>query len=103
MKGRGDMVEQGVALNKLWYLKHINLFSALTMPELQEIDRITRMQEVKKRQPIYLPGDPSTTVYLLKKGRVKIANSNASGKELRRDGGSAPSCAARRSLLHSAD
>ncbi len=76
------MVEQGVAQNKLWYLKHINLFSALTMPELQEIDRITRMQEVKKRQPIYLPGDPSTTVYLLKKGRVKIANSNSSGKEI---------------------
>lgn len=68
--------------NKLWYLKHINLFSALTPPELQEMDRITRMQEVKKRQPIYLPGDPSTTVYLLKKGRVKIATTASSGKEI---------------------
>jgi CRP/FNR family transcriptional regulator, cyclic AMP receptor protein len=71
-----------VAHNKLWYLKHINLFSTLTMAELQEINRITRMQEVKKRQPIYLPGDPSTTVYLLKKGRVKIASTDASGKEV---------------------
>lgn len=70
------------APTKLWYLKHINLFSALTPPELQEMDRITRMQEVKKRQPIYLPGDPSNTVFLLKKGRVKISSTASSGKEV---------------------
>lgn len=68
--------------SKLWYLKHINLFSTLSHAELREIDRITRMQAVKKRQPIYLPGDPSTTVYLLKQGRVKIASNDASGKEV---------------------
>jgi CRP-like cAMP-binding protein len=76
------MAHQGAVRNKLWYLKHINLFSALSQAELQEIDRITRMQEVKKRQAIYLPGDPSTTVYLLKKGRVKIASTAPSGKEV---------------------
>lgn len=76
------MAEPAVGQNKLWYLKHINVFSALSMAELQEIDRITRMQEVKKRQPIYLPGDPATTVYLLKKGRVKIASADSSGKEV---------------------
>jgi CRP-like cAMP-binding protein len=37
---------------------------------------------VKKRQPLYLPGDPSSNVYLLKKGRVKIANTASSGKEV---------------------
>lgn len=68
--------------NKLWYLKHINLFSALTKAELQEMNRITRMEEVKKRRPIYLPGDPSHTVYLLKKGRVKISSTASSGKEV---------------------
>lgn len=68
--------------NKLWYLKHINLFSTLSQAELQEIERITRMQEVKKRQPLYLPGDPSNTIYLLKKGRVKIATTASSGKEI---------------------
>lgn len=40
------------------------------------------MWEVKKRQPIYLPDDPSNTVYLLKKGRVKIGSSTPSGKEV---------------------
>ncbi|WP_447979960.1 Crp/Fnr family transcriptional regulator [Candidatus Nitrospira bockiana] len=76
------MVEPRVAQNKLWYLKHINLFSTLSRRELEEIERMTRMQEVRKRQLIYLPGDPSTTVYLLKRGRVKIASTNASGKEV---------------------
>jgi len=76
-------VDQAAAApTKLWYLKRIHLFSGLSQAELMEMDRITRMQEVKKRQPIYLPGDPSNTVYLLKKGRVKIASTAPSGKEV---------------------
>jgi len=75
------MLQEISSPNKLWYLKQINLFSALTRAELQEIDRITRMQEVKKREAIYLEGDPGTTVYLLKKGRVEISSSAPSGKE----------------------
>ncbi|MEW6543119.1 MAG: Crp/Fnr family transcriptional regulator [Nitrospirota bacterium] len=67
---------------KLWYLKHIRLFSGLSPIELQEMERMTRMQEVKKRQPLYLPGDPSSNVYLLKQGRVKIASTAPSGKEV---------------------
>ena len=76
------MGQPSISHNKLWYLKHIKLFSGLNQDELQEMERITRMQEVKKKQPIYLQGDASTTVYLLKKGRVKIANSAPSGKEV---------------------
>lgn len=40
------------------------------------------MQEVKKRQPLYLPEDPSTSVYLLKQGRVRFANTSSNGKEV---------------------
>jgi CRP-like cAMP-binding protein len=68
--------------NKLWYLKHIRLFDGISQAEMQEMERITRMEEVKKRQPLYLPGDPSSNVYLLKQGRVKIANTASSGKEV---------------------
>lgn len=76
------MGQPSVAQSKLWYLKRIKLFSGLSQAELQEMDRITRMQEIKKKQPIYLPGDPANTVYLLKKGRVKVASSASSGKEV---------------------
>lgn len=76
------MEQPTISPSKLWYLKHIKLFSGLSQAELQEMNRITRMQEIKKKQPIYLPGDPANTVYLLKKGRVKIASSSSSGKEV---------------------
>ena len=68
--------------NKLWFLKHIRLFDGITPSEMQEMEKITRMEEVKKRQPLYLTGDPSRNVYLLKRGRVKIANTAPSGKEV---------------------
>lgn len=68
--------------NKLWYLKHIRLFDGMSPSDMQEMEKITRMEEVKKRQPLYLPGDPSNNVYLLKQGRVKIANTAPSGKEV---------------------
>lgn len=80
-----DLMEQPPPTSptsKLWYLKHIRLFDGLTPAELQEMERITRMQTVKKRQPLYLPGDPSSNVYLLKQGRVKIASTAPSGKEV---------------------
>jgi len=68
--------------NKLWYLKHIRLFDGISPSAMQEMEKITRMEEVKKRQPLYLPGDPSTSIYLLKQGRVKIASTAPSGKEV---------------------
>lgn len=70
------------ATSKLWFLRHIRLFADLSPSEMHEMERITRMEEIKKRQPLYLPGDPSENVYLLKRGRVKIANTAPSGKEV---------------------
>jgi len=70
------------APNKLWFLKNIRLFEGISPSDMQEMEKITRMEEVKKRQPLYLTGDPSLNVYLLKRGRVKIANTAPSGKEV---------------------
>ncbi len=69
-------------IKKLWYLKKINIFSALSWGELKELKRITRMVSYKKNEPIYLPGDPSEIVYLLKKGRVKISKVSQEGREV---------------------
>lgn len=70
------------APNKLWFLKNIRLFDGISPSDMQEMEKITRMEEVKKREPLYLTGDPSRNVYLLKRGRVKIANTAPSGKEV---------------------
>ena len=66
---------------KLWYLKKINVFSELSWRELKELKRITRMVSYRKNEPIYLPGDPSEMVFLLKKGRVKISRVSKEGRE----------------------
>ena len=36
---------------------------------------------VKKKQPVFLTGDPNESLYFLKKGRVKVSRVDESGKE----------------------
>ncbi|MFQ5580627.1 MAG: Crp/Fnr family transcriptional regulator [Nitrospiria bacterium] len=54
----------------------------MTSKEMGELDRITRMESVKKKTPIFFPGDPSQQVYLLKEGRVKISRVSEDGREV---------------------
>jgi CRP/FNR family transcriptional regulator, cyclic AMP receptor protein len=44
-------------------------------------EEASRIQRVKQKQPIYLPGDKALSVYFLKKGRVKISRITQEGKE----------------------
>lgn len=67
---------------KLWYLKKIKLFAGLSFQEMRHMRRITRMETFEKGELVYLPGDPSDAVYLLKKGRVKIFKVNDDGREV---------------------
>jgi CRP-like cAMP-binding protein len=67
---------------KIWYLQNITLFKGFTEDEMAELDRITSMASVKKKKPIYLPGDPGRQVYILKSGRVKISRITEDGKEI---------------------
>ena len=68
------------APNTFCSLKHIRLCEGMTAAEVQDLERIARMQEVKKRQPLYLPGDSSRNVYLLTQGRIILTNIGAGGK-----------------------
>lgn len=76
------MHQHANAALKPWYLKQIHLFSGLSEAELEELERLTLMSEVKKGETIYLPGDPGNSVFLLKKGRVKTVITAESGKEI---------------------
>ncbi len=68
--------------SKLWYLQKINLFKEMSSEEMGELDRVTRMESVRKKTPIFFPGDPSLQVYLLKEGRVKISRISEEGREV---------------------
>ncbi len=67
---------------KIWYLQKFKLFNEMTVEEMAELERITRMESVKKKTVLFLPGDPSGQVYLLKSGRVKISRMSEEGREV---------------------
>ncbi|NOY76671.1 MAG: Crp/Fnr family transcriptional regulator [Calditrichaeota bacterium] len=69
-------------MEKIWYLKKINIFKGLSDEEMDYIDHVSIMKHYGKKEPIFLPHDPGDRVYLLKKGKVKIARLSAEGKEL---------------------
>lgn len=69
------------ARSKLWHLSQFKLFSDLTPPEMAEIDRITVMKRFERFQNIYLSGDPANSIYLLKKGKVRLVYNTYDGQE----------------------
>ena len=67
---------------KFWYLENFNLFKELNQESLEELNRITSMQDIPKNQPIYFPQEPSSSLFFLKKGRVKLTRISGDGKEM---------------------
>ena len=63
--------------SKLWYLQRFRMLDALTEPQKRAVEKMTRMLEVPRGQQIYLAGDPSDQIFLLKVGVVKISTRGA--------------------------
>lgn len=68
--------------SKIWYLQRINLFKEIPADDMEELARLTRMELAKKKEIIFLPGESSRQVYLLKTGRVKISRVSEEGREV---------------------
>lgn len=71
-----------MAETKLWYLENFSMLQILSKKEIEEIDRMAIMRSMPRNKVIYFPEDSSNTVFLLKKGRVKISRISESGKEI---------------------
>ena len=67
--------------DKLWYLKRSDLFEQLSPDEITGIESRSRMQTLPRKSLVYLPSDSSDAVFLLTKGRIKLYNVTAEGKE----------------------
>lgn len=76
------MTSKPITTDKLWYLKRINLFKAMNAEEMMDLARRTAMKNYRKKEIIYLPGQPGQHIYLLKKGVVKISRLTPEGREL---------------------
>ena len=57
--------------SKLWYLENLNLFDGMDKDEMEMVEKQTKMKEIEKGQFLYFPEDPSTSIFFLKKGRIK--------------------------------
>jgi CRP-like cAMP-binding protein len=68
--------------NKLWYLENFNLFKTLSAYEKVKMSTKAKHSVMKKNDYIYFPEDPSSTIFFLKKGRVKIGSYSGNGKEI---------------------
>ena len=66
----------------LWYLKKVPLLADLPADTLGHIADVVEMKEIRRRQVIYLPGDPGNAVYVVNGGRVKVSKVTRDGKEL---------------------
>lgn len=76
-----EIVAETPQSKKLWYLKRIHVFAGLSWKEMHDLKRKTRMVSYRKNEPIFLPGEASNIIYLLKKGRVKLSKVSEDGRE----------------------
>lgn len=68
--------------SKLWYLENFNLFTSLKQDSMMELNKLVSEKEINKNEPIYFPNEPSSSIFFLKKGRVKISRYSNDGKEI---------------------
>jgi CRP/FNR family transcriptional regulator, cyclic AMP receptor protein len=66
----------------LWYLRKVPILTDLAADALQRLSELVELKEIRRRQVIYLPGDPGVAVYLVNGGRVKVSKVTRDGKEL---------------------
>jgi CRP/FNR family transcriptional regulator, cyclic AMP receptor protein len=59
----------------------VQLFDGLGPPDMAEITAAARALRKERGEFVYTPGDRAETVYVLKKGRVKLSVLSESGKE----------------------
>lgn len=70
---------------KYWFLRNHKLFSVLNRDEMQEICLISNFKTAKKGEIIYFSHDDLQRVYSLKKGIIKIVETNEDGSETIKD------------------
>jgi len=66
----------------LWYLKKIPVIAELGPDALARMSETVQMREIRRREVIYLPGDPGASLFIVNGGRVKISKVTRDGKAL---------------------
>ena len=67
---------------KLWYFENFNIMKTLPKAELVRLNLGSKMKDIPKKEIIYFPDESSNSIFLIKKGKVKISRLSAEGKEI---------------------
>lgn len=67
---------------KIWFLENFSMLQVLEPEEIKVMDSFAVMTDVPKKQVLYFSEDSANSVYLLKKGKVKISKISADGREM---------------------
>lgn len=70
------------AQTKLWYLENFSMFEVLSGEERKVLGKVAVMRNIPKHQVLYFPADSPDTIYIVKKGKVKISRTSSQGKEV---------------------
>src|SRR5260370_36347190 len=57
----------------LWYIKKIPLFQEVSHDTIHKLVQCVELKEVRRRQVVYLPGDPGQSVYFVNGGGGEIS------------------------------
>jgi CRP-like cAMP-binding protein len=68
--------------NEAYGIDGYRMFSPLRYKDLGHFGKATRLLKVKRKEPVYLPGDPANKIYLVHSGRVKTSRVTEDGKEI---------------------
>ena len=68
-------------LDKVWYLRQVDLFAGVDAGEMQTIVDRSTMREVHRGSIILRPSEHPEAVYVIKEGRVKVSRYSPEGKE----------------------
>ncbi len=66
----------------VWYLNKVSFLQGLNEEQISHLAEHTELREIKRREVVYLPGDPGDSVFLVNSGRVKISKVTRDGKAL---------------------
>ena len=69
--------------NEIWTLEDVNLFNVMCPHKLEDFGVSEgHFRQYTKGETIYFTEDPSTTVYLIAKGKVRLINYSEDGEEV---------------------
>ncbi|MEZ6092901.1 MAG: Crp/Fnr family transcriptional regulator [Pirellulaceae bacterium] len=67
--------------NKIWFLKHCELFSQLSQSQLANLERRSFVKSFPKGAPVYLPRENADAIYVVASGLLRIGHITTEGKQ----------------------